>query len=170
MVTPRLKLVRDPHWFTIGAHRVTLSRTMGRRMGFASGCFHSKFRTRGRKTFGWLSPREFISHAHLQPVGPINTNLMLGYIVTFNEHCKTMHCIAMSTIVLRPLLRSWHIGPLFRGQSLFPAVIQLLRRSNHRQNRAILAAICDGRVESVFVADKSYRRRLDGLVGLLAQL
>ena len=76
---------------------------------------------------------EFISHGYLQPVGPINTNLMLSNIVTINEYRRSKSIrgfmSAACGIILKPMTCSAYltnIASLFRGGSLFTSV-QLLR-------------------------------------------
>ena len=121
---------------------------------------------------GWSAPREFISRGYVQPVGPINTNLMLGNIVTFNEH----YCKAQSIIVLRPfevsetnLAYLTNIGHYLEGKAYFRQLPNCCDRITVKTEQSWLQSAPG--VESLKVfADKSVGRRLDGLVGLLAQL
>ena len=105
-------------------------------------------------------------------MGPINTNLMLGNIVTFNEH----YCKAQSIIVLRPFEVSetnlaffTNIGHYLEGKAYFRQLPNCCDRITVKTQQSWLQSAPS--VESLKVfADKSVGRRLDGLVGLLAQL
>ena len=174
-----LKLVRDPHWFTIGAHRfprcTALGLTIGRRMGLASGCFHSKFRSCGCKLGMMVAAGNLlvmVTFSLWDPLIPISCWVILSQSMSIAGQSQ------LEALCQQPVVSFWSLWPAQHIWQTLPHYLEeeaYLRQSNCCDRITVKtqqswSQSATGEESAKVFVDKSYGRRLDGLVGLLAQL